>query len=385
MECRLLIDELPEEKAIDALDFPQDSEPYEEAENSHELSPFLISDSISNSDQISAYQSNSIHDKCMEIYLRESCRYPLLTREEERDLFAQMEEGKEMVQRAISRTHLGSNATTDELDKAVAEVESMAELQNGFGISDKAEFNDIIDCIRQGMEIIGAARDRIIKANLRLVVSIAKRYRGESSGLTAMDLIQEGNIGLLQAVMKFEYRKGYRFSTYAVWWIRQAISRCIANKGGLIRLPVHIVEGNNAFRRAFAAKRLDSHPMEEEVAEKLQELFQMSRHVIALETPIGTGGNCLADIIEGDSTESVENAVTQNEIDEGIDQVLSSLSEREEQVIRLRFGIDDGSPRTLDQIGVKLGVVRERVRQIEEQALGKLRRSARLQKLVGVI
>ena len=150
-------------------------------------------------------------------------------------------------------------------------------------------------------------------------------------------------------------------------------------------MPVHIVEGNNALRRAFAAKRLDSHPMEGEVAEKLQQLFQMSRHVISLETPLGTGGNCLADIIEGDSAASVENVATQNEITEGIDEVLNSLSEREEQVIRLRFGIDDGNPRTLDQIGIKLGVVRERVRQIEEQALGKLRRSARLQKLVEVI
>jgi len=378
MECRLLIDELSEEKALDTLDFPQDSEPYEE-------SPFLISDSTSNPDQTSAYRSSSIHDKCMEIYLRESCKYPLLTREEERDLFVQMEEGKKTFQKAISWTHLGSSLTADELAKAVAEVESMAELQNKLGIPDKAEFNNVIDCIRQGMEIIDAARDRIIKANLRLVVSIAKRYRGESYGLTAMDLIQEGNIGLLQAVRKFEYRKGYRFSTYAVWWIRQAISRCIANKGGLIRLPVHIIEGNNALRRGFAPKRLGSHPVEEETAEKLRELFQMSRHVISLETSLGTGSNCLADIIESDGTASVEDVATQNEIDEGIDQVLSSLSEREEQVIRLRFGIDDGNPRTLDQIGAKLGVVRERVRQIEEQALGKLRRSTRLQNLVGVI
>jgi len=150
-------------------------------------------------------------------------------------------------------------------------------------------------------------------------------------------------------------------------------------------LPVHIVEGNKALRRTFAAKRLDSYPVEGEVAEKLQELFQMSRHVISLETPIGTGGNCLADVIEDDSAASVENVVTQNEITEGIDEVLSSLSEREEQVIRLRFGIDDGNPRTLDQIGIKLGVVRERVRQIEEQALCKLRRSARLRKLVNAV
>ena len=270
--------------------------------------------------------------------------------------------------------------------KVLTDLQSELKLNN----DDLDDLSDILSRIRYGMELVNSAKKRIIEANLRLVVSIAKKYAGVSPALSASDLIQEGNVGLMQAVDKFKYRKGYKFSTYAVWWIRQSITRAIANYGGVIRLPVHIIESNKELRRASAraARKLSRSPTVEEIAgqmqvrsEKVQQLLQMPRHPVSLETPIGTEDSYLADFIKDDKVVSPENETAQNELLERIDEVLGSLSEREAQVIRLRFGIDDGYAHTLDQIGRTFGVSRERIRQIEERALNKLRHPARIRKL----
>lgn len=255
---------------------------------------------------------------------------------------------------------------------------------------DSSKFDSIINTIKQGTNLISSAKKMIIEANLRLVVSIAKKYAGVSPALSASDLIQEGNVGLMQAVDKFEYQKGYKFSTYAVWWIRQSITRAIANYGGVIRLPVHIIESNKELRRASArvARKLSRTPTVEEIAgqmqvrsEKVQQLLQMPRHPVSLETPVGNEDSYLADFIEDEKVEHPDEEAAQSELLERVDEVLSDLSEREEQVIRLRFGIDDGYAHTLDQIGRTFGVSRERIRQIEERALNKLRHPIRVRRL----
>ena len=393
-------------------------------------------------------------ERSLAIYLREIGRQSLLTKEDEVSLFTQIEKGQELIWEAVSETRLASNASLDDtdIDEIAARIEMTArdmrflktviadidsnkgltksqvarlmrlsgeqsynllsaletqdqellckqamdisaklldDLQSEIGL-DIDELAGVLKSIGCGMELIGNAKKQIIEANLRLVVSIAKKYAGVSPALSASDLIQEGNVGLMQAVDKFEYKKGYKFSTYAVWWIRQSITRAIANYGGVIRLPVHIIESNKELRRASAkaARRLSRAPTVEEIAgqmqvrsEKVQQLLQMPRHPVSLETPIGSEDSYLADFVKDEKAESSENEAAQNELLGRIDEVLDSLSEREAQVIRLRFGIDDGYARTLDQIGRTFGVSRERIRQIEERALNKLRHPVRIRKL----
>jgi RNA polymerase primary sigma factor len=262
-------------------------------------------------------------------------------------------------------------------------------LQAELGVNNGG-LNNILSQIGSGTKLINSAKKKIIESNLRLVVSIAKKYAGVSPALSASDLIQEGNVGLMQAVDKFDYQKGYKFSTYAVWWIRQSITRAIANYGGVIRLPVHIIESNKELRRASAraARKLSRAPTVDEIAgqmkvrsEKVQQLLQMPRHPVSLETPIGTEDSYLSDFIKDEKAASPENDAAKNELLDRIDEVLSGLSEREAQVIRLRFGIDDGYAHTLDQIGRTFGVSRERIRQIEERALNKLRHPVRIRRL----
>jgi RNA polymerase primary sigma factor len=288
------------------------------------------------------------------MYLKEIGKVPLLTAEQEVILAKAIEEGE---------------AATAELDKDVSAAR-MRELQ-------RVE--------RQGQ----LAKRKLIEANLRLVVSIARRYVGR--GMLLLDLIQEGNLGLIRAVEKFDYTKGFKFSTYATWWIRQAITRAIADQARTIRIPVHMVETINKLIRIQRQllQDLGREPTPEEIGremefspEKVREILKVSQEPVSLETPIGEEEDShLGDFIEDSDAVVPVDAASFILLQEQLDSVLHTLSDRETKVVQLRFGLTDGHPRTLEEVGREFGVTRERIRQIESKTLSKLRHPSRSQKL----
>jgi RNA polymerase primary sigma factor len=297
-------------------------------------------------------------DDPVRMYLREIGRVALLTAHDERELAMAMEAGKE----ALSRV---AKATLTHPDLAIDR-----ELQWKF---EKGEL----------------ARRRLTEANLRLVVSVAKKYIGR--GMSLLDLIQEGNIGLIRAVEKFDYHKGFKFSTYATWWIRQAITRAIADQARTIRIPVHMVETINKLTRTSRRllQELGRDPSPEEIAvdmgipsDKVREIIKVSQEPVSLETPIGEEEDShLGDFIPDDGTLAPSEAATNQMLKEQVEDVLASLTGRERRVLQLRFGLEDGRSRTLEEVGKEFGVTRERIRQIEAKALRKLRHPSRSRRL----
>ncbi|MBX3509500.1 MAG: RNA polymerase sigma factor RpoD [Parvibaculum sp.] len=278
--------------------------------------------------------------------------------------------------------------TKDERDQVKDLRNEIQTLASETGL-DIQEYRRIVAMVQKGEREARIAKKEMVEANLRLVISIAKKYTNR--GLQFLDLIQEGNIGLMKAVDKFEYRRGYKFSTYATWWIRQAITRSIADQARTIRIPVHMIESINKLVRTSRrlVQEYGREPSPEEIAEememsadKVRSILKIAQEAISLETPVGDeGDSSFGDFIEDKGAESPANATAFSVFQERLDEVLGSLTEREEKVLRLRFGLGDGYPRTLEEVGSVFNVTRERVRQIEAKALRKMRHPTRSREL----
>ncbi len=297
------------------------------------------------------------------MYLREIGRMPLLTFEEEKKLAKDMEEG--------------NKGSAELLESGTYTKKQIEQLQAGDYSSGNPALGEAERKVTRGE----MARNRLIQSNLRLVVSIAKKHTGK--GLNFLDLIQEGNIGLMRATEKYDYTKGFKFSTYATWWIRQAITRAISDQSRTIRLPVHIGETINRLSRESRRlqQELGREPTAEELAaamqlsvDKVKRVQEISKQPVSLESPVGDEGDTLlGDFIEDASATAPMDAASYQMLREQIDSVLSHLNERERKIIRLRFGLDDGRYRTLEEVGQVFGITRERIRQIEAKVLRKLR------------
>ena len=323
-----------------------------------------------------------------ETRIRECCEKVRLPEKDLLRLFKEIKEQKDGLAKAASKHHvkkeklLEIETTLKDSRNAVRKVEREA------GLS-AAEIKVTLSSIEQGERKVREAKRELVEANLRLVVSIAKKYTNR--GLQFLDLIQEGNIGLMKAVDKFEYRRGYKFSTYATWWIRQAITRAIADQARTIRIPVHMIETINKLIRTsrYLVQELGREPSPEEIAErmdipleKVRKVLKIAKEPISLETPIGEEEDShLGDFIEDKNTASPVDSVINIDLAEQVDKVLGSLTPREERVLRMRFGIGEKSDHTLEEVGQDFEVTRERIRQIEAKALRKLRHPSRSKRL----
>jgi RNA polymerase primary sigma factor len=335
------------------------------------------------------------------MYLKEIGKVPLLNAPREVDLARRIEAG-ELSTDLLTRLRDDQKLETKSLKFCVRKVweirdHQIAELGKVEGIGREritksyrpetdAETEEWLLRVERDGQL---AKRKLVEANLRLVVSIAKRYVGR--GMQFLDLIQEGNLGLIRAVEKFDYAKGFKFSTYATWWIRQAITRAIADQARTIRIPVHMVETINKLVRTQRQllQDLGREPTPEEIgdvmdisAEKVREIQKVSQEPVSLETPIGEEEDShLGDFIEDSEAVVPADAASFILLQEQLESVLHTLSEREKKVIQLRFGLEDGNPRTLEDVGREFGVTRERIRQIESKTLSKLRHPSRSQKL----
>ena len=315
---------------------------------------------------LSVPEGVSVEDP-VRMYLKEIGKVPLLSADEEIELAQNMEDG------AVATEKI--NVLKGRLDGASEE--------------EKAEIKEEIKTLQKDVDKGADAKKRLAEANLRLVVSIAKRYVGR--GMLFLDLIQEGNLGLIKAVEKFDYKKGYKFSTYATWWIRQAITRAIADQARTIRIPVHMVETINKLIRVSRQllQELGREPSPEEIAkemsmpvDRVREILKISQEPVSLETPIGEEEDShLGDFIKDDNVPVPADAAAFTLLKEQLEEVLGTLTEREQKVLTLRFGLEDGRARTLEEVGKEFNVTRERIRQIEAKALRKLRHPSRSRKL----
>ena len=315
---------------------------------------------------LSVPEGVSVEDP-VRMYLKEIGKVPLLSADEEIELAQNMEDGA---------------VATEKINVLKGRIDGASE-------EEKAEIKEEIKTLQRDVDKGADAKKRLAEANLRLVVSIAKRYVGR--GMLFLDLIQEGNIGLIKAVEKFDYKKGYKFSTYATWWIRQAITRAIADQARTIRIPVHMVETINKLIRVSRQllQELGREPSPEEIAkemnmpvERVREILKISQEPVSLETPIGEEEDShLGDFIKDDNVPVPADAAAFTLLKEQLEEVLGTLTEREQKVLTLRFGLEDGRARTLEEVGKEFNVTRERIRQIEAKALRKLRHPSRSRKL----
>ena len=374
----------------------------EESDNDRDAKDVTVVDELS-------VQAMPLQEETVEVeettttYLREMGRFELLTPDEEEKYSKAIREGfnsiintlrddeSELSEMKVIKSRIDLWEKRDPTLKP--KKQHLNYLQKSTStIQEKHPANEHLLSLREHVDAcsssIEEAKDHMIRANLRLVVSIAKRYMHQ--GLTLADLIQEGNLGLMRAVFRFDYTKGNKFSTYASWWIRQAITRAILDKTRTIRLPVHFLELRSQFFKAFYAllKEMGREPNPMEISQKtglpmdkILAILEASREPISLETPVGDDDSTLGDFLENQESESPFESVKNHELSDRVRGILATLSPREEKIIRLRFGIGEDAEYTLEEIGKRFNVSRERIRQIEKKALNRLRHSSRREKL----
>ena len=324
-------------------------------------------------------------DDPVKVYLKEIGRVPLLSGDEEIRLALDILDGNKAIEEKKEKF---AKICEIEDDKELSSDEKriwLTQTKDALPTEERIELRNLETAIRKGER----AKQRLSEANLRLVVSIAKRYVGR--GMQFLDLIQEGNLGLIKAVEKFDHTKGFKFSTYATWWIRQAITRAIADQARTIRIPVHMVETINKVKKVSSQLlHQNGHdPTAEEIAaaldmpvDKVREILRVAQEPVSLETPIGEEEDShLGDFIPDDDAPAPADAASHTLLKEQLSEVLKTLTPREEKVLRLRFGLEDGRSRTLEEVGKEFNVTRERIRQIEAKALRKLRHPSRSKKL----